>query len=232
MASNVRIFLGFDQREAAAYHVCCQSILDTASVPVSFHPLNGAQRDGSNAFTFARYLVPFMCDFTGWALFLDGDMVVEDDIAKLWSYRHSQYDKAVCVVKHNYQTKHAKKYIDSSMESPNVDYPRKNWSSVMLFNCSHFGNRVLTPEMVAESPASYLHRLQWLRDDQIGELGPEWNRLIGESHEGGSLLHYTLGVPGFKHYSQGPRAFRWHRKLLRALECGGEDPTDMVKRAL
>lgn len=232
MAQQVRIFLGFDQREAAAYHVCCQSILDTSSVPVSFHPLTGAQRDGTNAFTYARFLVPYLCDYIGWALFLDGDMVVDTDIAQLWSYRHSQYDKAVCVVKHDYQTKHPRKYIGTSMESANADYPRKNWSSVMLFNCSHFGNRVLTPEMIEESTGAYLHRLQWLKDEQIGALGPEWNRLVGESHESGSLLHYTLGVPGFKHYCDGPKAFRWHRKLLRALECGGEDPVDMVKRAI
>lgn len=232
MSPHVRIFLGFDQREAAAYHVCCQSILDTTSIPVSFHPLSADQRDGSNAFTYARYLVPFMCDYTGWALFLDGDMVVETDIAQLWSYRHSQYDKAVCVVKHNYKTKHPKKYIGSCMESPNLDYPRKNWSSVMLWNCSHFGNRVLNPETIAEASPTYLHRLQWLKDEQIGEIGPEWNRLVGETHESGHLLHYTLGVPGLKHYAEGPRAFRWHRKLLRALECAGEDPVEMVKRAV
>src|SRR5256885_16075164 len=102
----IRVFIGFDQREAVAYHVCSQSIIEHASLPVAIHPLHkgmlkdfDGQRDGSNAFTFSRYLVPYLCDFTGWAIWLDGDMVVDFVISKLWGCQKTYYAKAAPVVR-------------------------------------------------------------------------------------------------------------------------------------
>ena len=235
----MKIFLGFDPREAAAYHVCCQSIIERATIPVSFHPLHkgllqnfDGQRDGTNAFTFSRYLVPYLCNFVGWALFIDGDMVLDDDIAALESYQATFYDKAVAVVQHDYATKHPRKYIGSTLENANLDYPRKNWSSVILWNCAHFGNRVLTPDYVAEAPAKFLHRFEWLRDKDIGALPTNWNHLVGEYPPSSpSLYHYTLGVPGIKHYADDSGSWKWHVALTQALRCAGECPSEMVKRA-
>ena len=238
MSDVCRVFLGYDAREAIAYHVCVQSILEKASVPVAFYPLHAGlnltgQRDGTNAFTFSRYLVPYLCEFRGWALFMDGDMTCEKDIAELWALQEdNQFNKAVAVVKHEYKTKHPRKYIGSTMESDNVDYPRKNWSSVMLWNCGHAANWILKPEYVASAPAKDLHRFAWLKDAQIGELPHWWNYLVGEDPPGAaSLYHYTLGVPGIKHYADSPASWHWHLKLLNALQCAGEDPGEVVERA-
>jgi lipopolysaccharide biosynthesis glycosyltransferase len=237
---TIRCFIGFDQREAAAYHVCCQSIIEKASEPVSFHPLArnmlagfDGQGDGINAFTRSRFLVPSLCNFDGWALFIDGDMVVDIDIAELWAWRIAfSDDKAVGVVKHDYSTKHSRKYLGSKMESANVDYPRKNWSSVMLWNCAHPSNKTLTREFVANAKSSFLHRFQWLADAEIGEISPGWNYLVGEQAPSNAhLYHYTLGVPGIKGYADWNASWHWHAALLRALECAGEDPVAMVKRS-
>jgi len=239
MTDTLRIFIGYDPREAAAYHVCCQSIIEHATIPVSFQPLStlslkgfNGQRDGSNAFTFSRYLIPYLCDFTGWALFLDGDMTVNADIEHLWQWRTHFFNKAICVVKHDYQTRYPTKYVGSRMESRNVDYPRKNWSSVVLWNCGHFNNRSLMPEYVRDAPPSFLHRFEWLQDKDIGALPSDWNHLVREYPPASPALdHFTLGVPGIQHYSDDHGSWKWHSALVRALQCAGEKPSDMVKRA-
>ncbi len=228
MQSTIPLYVGFDPREAAAYHVFAQSVIEKASVPVAFHPLhkpmlNGfdGQRDGSNAFIYSRFLVPFLQSYQGWAVFADGDMVCTDDIAALWELRDES--KAVMVVKHDYKTKHPRKYVGTSMEADNKDYPRKNWSSLILWNCGHPANRVLTPEFIGQSPGSLLHRFGWLTDDQIGELPPAWNVLVGEQDpSGASLLHYTLGVPEMHYYKHSPGSENWHRAKRNAMFVVGE----------
>lgn len=227
MQFPIPIFCGYDPREAAGYHVFTQSVIDRASVPVSFIPLHGpllqgfdGQRDGTNAFIYSRFLVPALMGYSGWAIFADAsDMVLVDDIAKLWKLREDHsFNKAVVVVKHDYKTKHARKYIGTPMESDNLDYPGKNRSSLILWNCSHYANRRLTPELVKESPGSFLHRFQWLEDQQIGELPSEWNALSEEQDiSGASLVHFTLGSPGFKHYAHCDGADHFHRAMKKAM---------------
>jgi len=191
------------------------------------------QRDGTNAFIFSRYLVPYLCHFSGWAIFVDGDMVVDADIMELWSERESRwYNQALAVIKHNYKTKHPKKYVGSNLESGNVDYPRKNWSSVILWNCSHYANRALTPAYIQTQTPQHLHRFGWLKDEQVGELPIGWNHLVREyPPSSANLHHFTLGVPGIKHYADDYASWKWHSALVKALQCAGESPTDMVKRA-
>jgi hypothetical protein len=220
------LFVGFDPREAAAYHVFCQSVLKRTTVPVRFIPLHepmlqfDGQQDGSNA---------FLMDYQGWALFCDGDMVAERDLVDLWALRDDRY--AVQVVKHDYKPATKTKYVGSPLECPNAAYPRKNWSSVMLWNCSHPSNQALTWSVVANAGGKYLHRFEWLEDREIGELPDHWNRLVGEEVGSGSLLHYTLGVPGFRHYARDEYAGPWHETLLDALEIAGESPRETVERA-
>lgn len=210
----IRMFIGFDQREAVAYHAFCQSIIARASRPVSFAPLalnmlkgyRETHTDGSNTFIYSRFLTPFLCGFEGWAIFADGDMICLGDIAELWGLRDES--KAVLVVKHDYKTKAHDKYLGNK----NQDYPRKNWSSVILWNAGHPLNRCLTPEYVMTHPGSHLHRFAWLPDERVGELPRAWNWLTTEypDNYGARLLHYTLGTPCFKDYAAADMADVWH----------------------
>jgi len=213
----IRIFAGYDPREAVGYHVFCQSVIERTKGLVSITPLSGKQRDGTNAFTYQRFLVPFLCGYQGKAIFLDGsDMLMLADIEDLESLFDPRY--AVQVVKHDYQTKHPKKYIGTPMEARNGDYPRKNWSSVVLWNCEHSRNRVLTPEFIEESTGEELHRFQWLPDSLIGDLPREWNVLVGEhDHLRTKIAHYTLGIPEFDHYADCDYSKPWFNTKSRML---------------
>lgn len=214
MRRNIPMVVGFDQREAVAYHVFCQSVIDNATRPVQFLPLaenmlsdyKEIHTDGSNKFIYSRFLTPYLMGFSGWAIFADGDMICQADISELWELRDPS--KAAQVVKHNYQTKVAKKYLGNK----NEDYPRKNWSSLILWNCAHDSNKLLTPEFIQNQPGSYLHRFLWLSDDLIGELPIEWNWLAIEYPENPSakLIHYTLGSPCFKEYAEKSMSEKWH----------------------
>ena len=231
------LYVGFDPREAAVYHVFCQSVLEHASGPVQFIPLHSpmldnfdGQRDGSNAFIYSRYLVPHLQNYEGWAIFCDGDQIVTADIYELWGLRDET--KAVQVVKHDYSTAHDRKYIGTPLANDNVDYPRKNWSSVMLINCGHRSNQILTPEFVAEAGGALLHRFQWLNDSEVGEIPMEWNWLVGEYLDNrAKLYHYTLGAPGFEHYAQCDASKYWNDCLLNALNMEGERQAEIVRRA-
>jgi hypothetical protein len=230
MQQPIPLYVGFDQREAACYHTFCQSVLERASVPVAFIPLHtpmiehfDGQKDGTNAFIYSRFLIPYLQHFRGWAIFADGDMTCLDDIAKLWAMREQfSFNKALAVVKHDYKTKHPRKYIGTPMEADNADYPGKNRSSLILWNCEHYANRRLTPELVKESPGSFLHRFQWCGEDQIGDLPKEWNALAGEQDlSGASLIHHTLGAPGFEHYRDSDGARHWHKARKNAMNMIG-----------
>lgn len=225
---ELHVFIGYDPREAVAYHVCSNSIIRQASRPVVIHPLALKNLDEytekhsvetgltgynpTNQFIFSRFLVPYLMGWKGWAVFLDGDMIVRTDIKELFDLADSA--KAIQVVKHDYKTKSNKKYLDQT----NCDYPRKNWSSVMLFNCSHFAHRTLTPEHVSNATGAYLHRLEWIPDDKIGELPKEWNWLPDEygANPDAKLIHHTLGTPCFleEKYSLAPMADEWHREKM------------------
>ena len=217
----LRMFVGYDEREAIGYHAFTQSVIEHATGPVSITALKGEQRDGTNAFTYARFLVPYLCNFEGIACFVDGsDMLALDDIQGLFDLSRPSF--AVQVVKHTYKTRHPRKYIGTEMESENHDYPRKNWSSVILFDCGAEENRCLTPEYIASKSGSFLHRFAWLQDGDIGELPPEWNVLIDEMGSVPNelpyvkLAHFTLGIPAIEHYSKSSMASIWKATSERA----------------
>lgn len=216
----IPIFIGYDPREAVAYHVCANSIIRHSSQPVSFTPLaldnlhsyNETHTDGSNQFIYSRFLVPHLMGYQGWALFMDGDMLVRDDITKLWALRDES--KAVMCVHHDYKTKTTDKYLGSK----NHDYPRKNWSSVVLWNSGHQSNKVVTPQFVEGSTGAQLHRFTWLNDELIGELPQVWNWLPDEfgANPAAKLLHWTLGTPCFHEYGNAPMAAEWHSERMLA----------------
>ena len=219
----IPVFVGYDPREAIAYHTCVNSIIRHASQPVAIIPIalnlfqdyKETHTDGSNHFIYTRFLVPHLMGFKGWAIFIDGDMIIRGDIVELWNLR--EVDKDVMVVKHDYQTCMPVKYLGAK----NEDYPRKNWSSVILWNCNSFPNRQLTPEFVQKSSGSFLHRFSWLDDDRIGELPPEWNWLPDEygANTEAKLLHYTLGTPCFQEFADTPQGNEWHRERILTEYC-------------
>lgn len=214
----IRLFIGYDHREAIGAWVFLQSLRDTTDHPVSVTMIGSkvVERDGTNAFIYSRFLVPYLCGYKGHAIFLDGaDMLLRADLSDLWALRN---EKAVQVVMHDYKTKHPRKYIGTELEAPNESYPCKNWSSVTIWNCDHEYNRRLTPEFVEASQGPYLHRFMWLEHDHIGSLPADWNHLVGEYPENpaAKLVHYTLGVPGFQHYAKCEYAQEWRDTLRRS----------------
>lgn len=216
----IPIFIGYDPREAVAYHVCANSIIRHSSIPVAIIPLalnnfkdyTETHTDGSNQFIYSRFLVPHLMGFSGHAIFMDGDMIVRGDIAELWELR--DYTKDVQVVKHDYKTRLTEKYLGAK----NEDYPRKNWSSVMLFNCASFPTKKLTPEYVMNATGAHLHRFEWADDERIGGLPVEWNWLPDEfgPNPNAKLLHYTLGTPCFHEFATTTMADEWHRERMLA----------------
>ena len=219
----MHIFIGYDPREAIAYHACCNSLIRHAEKPLAITPLaltafKGCYTEGervtlegyrpSNQFIFSRFLVPYLMDYQGWALFIDGDMIVTEDIGNLFAL--ADPEKAVQVVQHDYKTKFPIKYLGQV----NGDYPRKNWTSVMLFNCSHPDNRALTPEFVQHASGQQLHRLEWT--DNVGSLPIEWNWLPDEYgvNNKAKLIHYTTGTPCFHDYATTPMADVWHKERM------------------
>lgn len=179
--------------------------------PLALNNLSGyteLRADGSNQFIYSRFLVPVLCDFCGWAIFIDGDMIVKGDIAELFEMRG--VFAAVHVVKHDYKTKQSTKYLGNK----NEDYPRKNWSSVMLWNCGHLQNRKLTVDYVKNATGAQLHRFEHIEDRFIGELPKEWNHLVGEYEEAkdAKLLHFTLGTPCFADYADCDNSQDWHQE--------------------
>ncbi len=212
----IRIFIGFDARETAAYHALCQSIIAHASVPVAITPLQLDHLGGvltrapdplqSTDFAFSRFLTPYLCDFAGWALFMDCDMIMLDDVAKLWALRDPQY--AVQVVKHDHEPVETKKFLDQ----PQTRYAKKNWSSVMLFNNERC--RALDPATVNSASGLELHQFKWLdAEDEIGALPARWNFLVGYDApcDDIALLHYTTGGPYFEEYRNVAYADVWFK---------------------
>lgn len=221
----IRVIAGYDEREAVGYHVFSSSVLRRSTVPVSIAPLHLANlqgykehhTDGTNAFIYTRFLIPWMMDFHGMVIFCDGaDMLCRADIAELWAWRDPYM--AVQVVKHDYQTKSPRKYIGTQMEADNESYPRKNWSSLMIVNCAHYSWRQMNPERVSKMTGQQLHRFEFIQDRYIGDLPTHWNWLVGEyPHDPETrLAHFTLGIPAMHHYKDCDYADEWRTELSHA----------------
>jgi lipopolysaccharide biosynthesis glycosyltransferase len=174
------------------------------------HPLQ------STDFSFSRFLTPFLSHYAGWSIFMDCDMLMIYDIAKLWALRDDRY--AVMVVKHHHVPKETTKFLGQ----PQSKYEKKNWSSVMLFNNAKCG--VLTPEYVNRATGLELHQFKWLESEAlIGALPHRWNHLVDydEPSPDASLVHYTLGGPYFAEYATCEYAGEWFAErdaMLKASE--------------
>ena len=223
----MKVFVGYDIREDIAYQVCEHSINKHQPQAQVISLKQSELRDSgiytrpvdslsSTEFTFTRFLVPYLTGYQGWAVFVDCDVVFVDDIKNLFDQADDQY--AVMVVKHEYTPKEGLK-MDGCKQLP---YPRKNWSSMILWNCGHRSNQQLTPDIVNTQTGQFLHRFQWLADDEIGSLQPEWNWLAGwyqEPQDGSpKAIHYTEGGPWFKEYRRCEYHKVWKQNLREMLK--------------
>ena len=229
----LRIFIGFDAREAEAYEVCAHSIRRRASVPVEITPLKLAELSAgdrplyrrapdpraSTEFTYTRFLVPALADFRGWALYCDCDFLFLDDVDKLFA--EARVRAAAMCVKHEHRPTETVK-MDGIAQST---YPRKNWSSLMLFNCEHPSTRRLHVHAVNSAEPSWLHQMRWADDAEIYPLPEDWNWLADESpttpdgnRDTVSAVHMTKGGPWFPEHADCEFADEWRaeRALMQA----------------
>ena len=208
MENDLTIYIGFDEKESAAFFTLAHSIMRHASRPVKICPLNLKNLEGvylreyderqSNSFSFSRFLVPYLNSFSGTAIFMDCDMLVTSDIYKVLN-EVDLSQRGVAVVKHDYKSKVLTKYLGNQQ----YNYPRKNWSSFIVWNCAYKRNRLLTPEYIRDADAATLHRFLWLDDNEIAELDSKWNFLVGEyelTEITPAIIHWTLGGPYFDEY--------------------------------
>ena len=225
---TLKIFIGWDSREQDAYDVCIKSLKEHASQDLDIQPIirdtlmetgdyyRPQPEAGSVEFTYTRFLTPYLSDHKGWALFIDCDFLFTKDVAELFAMADEKY--ALMCVKHDYIPKNAIK-MDGQKQ---VTYPRKNWSSCILWNCEHPSNKALTKDIVSTESGAYLHRFQFLNDEEIGEIPLEWNWLEGEydkeefeaHHQAPpAVIHFTNGGPWFDDWQEVDYADLWRSYL-------------------
>lgn len=216
MRETLRIFIGWDAKEAIAYDVLKYSIERRATISVDIRPLMRHTLSDvytrprgpteSTDFSMTRFLVPYLSGYRGHALFMDCDMLMRADIAELLDVVDLAERRAVWVCQHDYTPSTTVKFLNQ----PQSIYPRKNWSSFMLFDCH--ASQGLSPEYVNMAPGLDLHRFHWTGDDWIGSIPLTWNHLVGEyaNDETAKNLHYTLGTPCLPGYEASPMAELWH----------------------
>ena len=203
----IQIFIGYDSKEKVAFNVLAYSILRNSTKPVSITPVylpnikddfvRERNKLSSTEFSFSRFMVPHLMNYKGWALFMDCDMLMTEDISKLWRLRDDKYAVQLC--KHDYTPEEDKKFLDQIQ----TKYEKKNWSSFMLMNCKKCHE--LSPDYVNSATGLQLHQFKWLESEElIGELPLEWNWLVDEpgynTKSKVSNVHFTKGGPWFKEY--------------------------------
>jgi hypothetical protein len=229
----LKIYIGYDSRENIAYQVCRHSLQRHASTELEIYPLKQASlrelglytRDvdtmASTEFSLTRFLTPYLAAHAGWSIFVDCDFLFTADICGILTGIDPA--KAVHVVQHDYSPRGVMK-MDGKTQTT---YPRKNWSSFMLFNGSHPDLRVLTPEIVNNSAPSFLHRLSWVSSDSaIGALDLRWNFLEGEypkPEQTPNAIHFTNGGPWFPDRQNVAFAGLWLEERERYLATGSKE---------
>ena len=218
MQSALKIFVGYDSREDIAWQVCRHSLLRHARRPIEVHAIrqkNLRERGfytrpldtkASTEFSLTRFLTPYLAATDGWSVFVDCDTLFTTDVTDL--LMELDNDRAVYVVKHEYTPQNTIK-MDGKIQHI---YPRKNWSSFILFNGSHPSVRALTPEMVNTRSPIDLHRFAWTSDESIGALSSDWNFLVGDYKAPAKIpkmIHYTNGGPWFDDWQNVDFADLW-----------------------
>ncbi len=231
-AEMIRIFVGYDNRIPVAFQTLVHSITQRSSVPVTVCPINLTNIKGifhreanslqSTEFSFSRFLTPYLSSYEGWSIFMDNDIILLDDIAKLWALRDDKY--SVMCVQHDHAPSEKKKFMGAVQTS----YEKKNWSSVILFNNAKC--KALTPDYVNTASGLELHQFKWLGDDMlIGALPLEWNYLAAynDTHEAPvskpALIHYTIGGPFYPEFADTEYAQEWFAEFAGANYCKEAD---------
>ena len=233
----LKIFIGFDQVESVAWHTMAHSILARSSQPVAIIPVNLANLKGlytrprdprqSNEFSFSRFLVPYLSGYEGYAAFFDCDMMLRTDINEMFEVAKQDPGKAVYVVKHDYEPRDDVKYLNNVQ----YKYPKKNWSSVVLWDCSHPANKNITLDFVNTATPAELHRFSWLKDEEIGELDVRWNWLVGEYDEPPvdvKNVHWTIGGPYFEEYKNVDFSEEWYKEKGSMENCLQRESLDKL----
>ena len=223
----IRVFIGYDSAEEVAFGVLAHSIHARASVPVATAPVMLSQLKSvfqrthnslqSTEFSFSRFLTPWLAGYEGWALFMDCDMLMLEDIAELWKLRDER--RAVQVVKHVHVPREDVKFLGHTQ----TKYEKKNWSSVMLMNCARC--KALTPEYVNTASGLELHQFKWLEGEElIGELPARWNHLAGYDapRADAAVVHYTIGGPWFPEYRDCEYAREWFSEREATFSASGK----------
>jgi hypothetical protein len=225
---SIKVFIGWDAHQDRACRVAAKSLVDCTRSPIElkrisreeltvlglYHRPTRVEGAGlwdviseapmSTGHAIARFLVPFLCGYDGWALFTDGDVLFRADVAELFALADPRY--AVQVVQHQHVPSQTVKMEGQTQ----TRYFRKNWSSVILWNAGHPANRAVSRELVNTVPGRDLHRFCWLEDELIGALPSRWNVLIGEQTDPDpAICHFTLGVPDMPGYEDQPYADEW-----------------------
>jgi len=223
----MKIFIGYDSREDIAYQVCKRSLEKNTSVPLEIQPIKQQEMRerglywrehdplSSTEFSFTRFLVPYLAGYKGWAVFMDCDFLWRGDVAGLMDYANPYY--GAVVVQHDYKPKETHK-MDNRVQH---QYPRKNWSSLILFNCEHLHIKAVTPELVNRESGMYLHQIRFLWDACIGNLPIAYNYLEGwhtkDDCPNPVAVHFTRGGPWFKDYTDVEYGDEWMR-MARGIE--------------
>jgi lipopolysaccharide biosynthesis glycosyltransferase len=227
MGERLKVYVGYDSREDIAWQVCRFSLLRHATSNVEIYPLKQpnlralglytrAPDKASTEFSLTRFLTPYLAAHDGWTIFVDCDFLFTADIATVLKERDRS--KAVYVVKHDYVPANAVKMDGRAQTS----YPRKNWSSFMLFNNAHPAVNKLTPDVVNRESPAFLQRFNWVgSDDLIGELPVTWNFLEGEyprPERTPHAIHFTNGGPWFPNKQDVDYADLWRAERDMYLE--------------
>eukprot|EP01100_Stratorugosa_tubuloviscum_P010804 TRINITY_DN46_c0_g2_i3.p1 TRINITY_DN46_c0_g2~~TRINITY_DN46_c0_g2_i3.p1 ORF type:complete len:285 (-),score=132.12 TRINITY_DN46_c0_g2_i3:131-985(-) len=219
-----KVYIGYDSHEDIAFEVATFSLRRNSSIPVEVIALKQKElRDRgvywrtkdpkqTTEFTYLRFLIPYLNNYQGWAMFVDDDFLFTGDIAELVAQCDDKY--AVMCVQHEYNPGVSVKLAGVSQEP----YPRKNWSSMVLYNCGHPANKILDLEVANSQTGAYLHRFTWLSDDLIGNIDKRWNYLIswypqitGTGLKG--AIHYTEGGPWYPDYRDTDFSKEWFEEL-------------------
>ena len=216
---KLNFYIGYDSKEDIAYRVCKYSLLKRTKADINIVSLkldeliakNLYTRNvdplASTQFTYSRFLVPKLNNYKGWAVFCDCDFIFLGDVSNL--FKDLDKNKAVYCVKHDYTPKEKHK-MDGQKQTI---YPRKNWSSFILYNCEHPSTKKLTLENVNKETGAYLHQFKWCEDDEIGSLDERWNWLegwtSGHNKEQPYAVHYTRGGPWFSEWQDVEFANEW-----------------------
>lgn len=225
----LKVFVGFDETTIAAYKVCIHSLTRLSTIDLEIHPLKlsilrnnrmyyrGTDPLASTEFTYSRFLVPRLCNFKGWSLYIDNDFLFLDDVANLVRYVRAcelTSTNAVYCVQHDYRPTEETK-MGGKVQTR---YPRKNWSSLMFFNCGHALTKKLTVTTCNEETPKYLHRMAWAKD-KIGAIPREWNWLegtYGPKDGTPKAVHFTRGGPWLPNCPGIDYAGLWVRERILA----------------